>query len=137
MRQKMAGFHGLLDAWAGNLEQYAKQNAPWNDQTGHARQAIHSGVDLESDGFHLYLAHGKDYGPMLEEGTGIFGPSRQPIKPVNARVLVIPGIPNPKDPSKPLMVRQIKGMKAKPIIKPTLESHKNRLKQTIQDYWEG
>lgn len=137
MRRKMAGFHGLLNSWSGTLEQHAKQNAPWNDQTGHARQALHAGVDIESDGFHLYLAHGKDFGPLLERGTGIYGPHGKPIEPVNGRVLVIPGLSNPRDPSKPLMVRRIKGMKAKPILKPTIENHKDRLKRTIKDYWEG
>lgn len=136
MRRKMGGFHGLLNSWAGTLEQYAKENAPWNDQTGHARQAIHAGVDVENDGFRLYLAHGKDYGPLLERGTGIYGPHKKPIEPVNGKALIIPGFLNPRDPSKPLMVRRVKGMKAMPILKPTLKAHKQRLERTIQAFWE-
>jgi len=136
MRRKMAGFHMLLDSWSGTMENYAKEKAPWEDQSGHARQAIHSGVDIESDGFHLYLAHGKEYGPLLERGTGIYGPYKKPIEPVNAKALVIPGFVNPKDPSKPLIVRRTKGMKAKPILKPTIQAHKDRLKRTIREYWK-
>lgn len=135
IRRKMAGFHGLLNSWAGTLEQHAKENAPWIDQTGHARQTIHAGVELENNNFRLYLAHGKEYGPLLERGTGIYGPYGKPIERPNGKPMVIPGIPNPKDPTKPLIVRRIKGMKARPIIKPTLKTHKKRLEKTIQDYW--
>lgn len=137
LRRKMAGLHMLLDSWAGTLGQYAKEKAPWEDQSGHARQALHAGVDIENDGLHLYLAHGKDYGPLLERGTGIYGPYGKPIERPDGKPMVIPGISNPKDPSKPLIVRRIKGMKPRPILRPTIKAHLERIKRTVQDYWEG
>lgn len=135
MQRKMAGFYELLNAEASALERAAKEGAPWNDRTGHARQTIHAGVDIESDGFHLYLAHGKEYGTMLEMGTGIYGPFKRRIKPINAKALIIPGLSNPKDPSKPLMVRSIKGMVSRPIIGPTVKSHKKAIIKRSKEYW--
>ncbi len=49
------------------IEAYAKQNASWEDQTGNARQTLHSFVkELSKDTVELYLAHGVDYGIYLE-----------------------------------------------------------------------
>lgn len=49
------------------IEAYAKQNASWQDQTGNARQTLHSFVkELSKDTVELYLAHGVDYGIFLE-----------------------------------------------------------------------
>lgn len=58
----------IADYWAGVMEAYAKQNAPWTDQTANARQALHAFVeDVSSDGsVALYLSHGMDYGLWLE-----------------------------------------------------------------------
>lgn len=126
MRRKMAGFHMLLDSWSGTMENYAKQRAPWEDQSGHARQAIHSGVEVKSDVIHLYLAHGKEYGPYLEKDT-----PPHIIRPREKKALFWNGASHP--------VRQVyhPGTKAQPIIEPTLEAHKDRIKKTVLDYWEG
>lgn len=49
------------------VETYAKQNAPWTDQTGNARQSLHAYVDeLSTTVARLYLSHGRDYGVYLE-----------------------------------------------------------------------
>lgn len=53
--------------WQPVLERYAKDHAPWQDQTGNARQALHTWVEtLAKDTVALYLAHGMDYGIYLE-----------------------------------------------------------------------
>ena len=51
---------------AAQMESYAKENAPWTDQTGHARQGLF-GEALEEDGkLKLRIAHTMDYGAYLE-----------------------------------------------------------------------
>src|SRR5689334_21625761 len=53
--------------WAAVLEAYAKENAPWTDQTGAARQSLHAWVeDLAKDTVTLFLSHGVKYGLYLE-----------------------------------------------------------------------
>ncbi len=57
----------VANYWAPVLEAYAKENAPWTDRTGNARQALHSFVrELSSDTVALYLSHGMSYGVFLE-----------------------------------------------------------------------
>ena len=58
----------IADYWAGVLEAYAKAHAPWEDQTGNARQALHAFVEEVShdESVVLYLSHGVDYGLWLE-----------------------------------------------------------------------
>lgn len=48
------------------VETYAKQNAPWGDITGNARQSLHAEVELSDDIVRLYLSHGMEYGVFLE-----------------------------------------------------------------------
>jgi hypothetical protein len=60
--RKQAGLYALLQNWAGQMEGYAKTNAPWTDRTGHARQGLHGGVDDRGGQYVLYLSHGVEYG---------------------------------------------------------------------------
>jgi hypothetical protein len=64
--RKRAAAYALLQNWSGHLEGYAKENAPWTDRTSHARQGLHSGVELRGKSFVLYLSHGVEYGIWLE-----------------------------------------------------------------------
>ena len=58
--------HGLAMQTASKMEAYAKENAPWQDQTGHARQGLFGEV-LEEDGkLKVRIAHTEDYGEYLE-----------------------------------------------------------------------
>lgn len=53
--------------WQPIFESYAKQFAPWIDQTGNARQSLHAWVEeLSNDVVRLYLGHGVEYGVYLE-----------------------------------------------------------------------
>lgn len=53
--------------WSAVFEAYAKQNAPWTDRTGNARQSLYTWIeDLSNDTVRLYLSHGVDYGVFLE-----------------------------------------------------------------------
>ena len=131
LERKKARFYALLLDWAGNLESYAKLNAPWKDRTGHARQGIHGGVDVDDAKFVLYLSHGVEYGRYLEEGTGKYGPKGKPftIEPVNKKALYWEGAEHP--------VKKVThpGMKPRSIIGPTVDAHLTRIRQTIIDYW--
>ncbi len=132
IRRKLAGMHALLLSWAGKLEADAKQNAPWNDRTGHARQAIHAGVEVNNEEFVLYLAHGKEYGTYLETGTGVHGPNKAPfiIRPKEKKALYWAGAEHPaKRVTHP-------GMKARPVVEPTLKANLDRVKKTVLEYWE-
>lgn len=55
-----------LDVEAKKLEGYAKQNAPWTDRTGRARQSLNASVSTIPNGYRITLAHGVDYGLWLE-----------------------------------------------------------------------
>ncbi len=68
--RKTAGMYALLEDWAGTLEGYAKENAPWTDRTANARQGLNGGVDAYDNHFVLYLAHGVEYGIWLEIAHG-------------------------------------------------------------------
>ena len=79
LERKKAGLYALLLNWAGTMEGYAKSHAPWTDRTGHARQSLHGGVDIQDDQQVLYLSHGVEYGIWLEIAHGgnyaIVGPT--------------------------------------------------------------
>ncbi len=70
LERKKAGLNALLLNWAGTMESYAKRHAPWTDRTGHARQSLHGGVDIQGDQQVLYLSHGVEYGIHLELDHG-------------------------------------------------------------------
>jgi hypothetical protein len=122
--RKIAGMHALLENWAGQLEGYAKEHASWMDQTGHARQGLHAGVEAQDDEFILYLSHGIEYGSLLETGT-----EPHEIKPREKKFLYWRGAMHP--------VKQVHhpGTRAYAIIVPTLDAHLGRIKNTVLDYW--
>lgn len=132
LERKKAAMHALLLNWSGNLESHAKSHAGWVDRTGHARQSIHSGVDAAENELTLYLAHGMRYANFLETGTGIYGPKRRSfvILPKDKKALYWEGAAHP------VQIVMNPGMKAKPIIGPTLETHFPRIKQTVLELWE-
>ncbi|NSW90216.1 MAG: hypothetical protein HPY74_05975 [Firmicutes bacterium] len=123
IRRKKGELHMLLDHWAGELKGYAKLNAPWKDRTSQARQGLHSGVEDEGDRFILYLSHGKEYGTYLETGTGIYGPKKKPIKPVRN----LEGLSHP--------IKQVKGMKPRAILQPTIERHIAEIEKDVREVW--
>ena len=48
------------------LQNYARDNAPWTDRTGHARQRLTGTTSRIDKGYRITLAHGVDYGKWLE-----------------------------------------------------------------------
>ena len=57
----------LTDAWALNLESYAKRNKPWTNRTGEAQRRL-KGTSKKTDDYvwTITLSHGVDYGIWLE-----------------------------------------------------------------------
>lgn len=49
-----------------DFESYAKENRPWTDRTGQARQRLNGYVEDMKNGKRVCLAHGVDYGIFLE-----------------------------------------------------------------------
>lgn len=54
------------DVWTKMLESYAKENARWQNRTGHARQRLSSDYIKSQTSIKLRLMHGVDYGKWLE-----------------------------------------------------------------------
>jgi hypothetical protein len=57
----------VAEARAGDMERWAKNNAPWTDRTGNARSSLHADV-ADSPGVvaEITLSHGVEYGIWLE-----------------------------------------------------------------------
>jgi gas vesicle protein len=48
------------------VEQYMKDNAPWEDQSGQAREGLTTELEADNDQMNLTLMHTVDYGIWLE-----------------------------------------------------------------------
>jgi hypothetical protein len=69
MQRRMDDYERLMmreNRWAVELENYAKRNRPWQDQTHAAKLGLHAWVDVMLDMIRIYLSHGVDYGMDLE-----------------------------------------------------------------------
>jgi hypothetical protein len=55
-----------LEKQAGDIEEYARTNAPWADRTGEARNGLAAAVESQGDNVFLALSHSVDYGQWLE-----------------------------------------------------------------------
>lgn len=55
---------------AEDMENWAKENAPWQDRTGDARERLHATVEETGPIGTIVLSHGVDYGWALEIGHG-------------------------------------------------------------------
>lgn len=51
---------------AKDFEAYAKEHRPWTDRTSQARQRLRGYVEKTEKGYRIIVAHGVDYGIMLE-----------------------------------------------------------------------
>ena len=64
--RSMAAIRMFAETGATKLESAAKENARWQDRTGHARQRLKGDALPVAKGYKLRLAHGVDYGKWLE-----------------------------------------------------------------------
>lgn len=125
INRKLAGTEMILNNYAGHLKRQAKLNAKWTDRSSHARQTLHSGVEVKGERhFVLFLAHGVKYGKHLEEGT-----PPHVIEPKNGKALYWNGARHP--------VRKVNhpGTKGDPLLERTIEQNKEKLLQDIGTWW--
>ena len=61
-----AAFRILTENGAQKMEMYAKENRPWKDRTGSARQRLKGSWKKIRDGYRIAIAHGVTYGVWLE-----------------------------------------------------------------------
>lgn len=62
-----ASMLALMEVRGTEAQNWMRQNAPWTDRTGNARQGLHVDVDHPSKGIiRMVLAHGVGYGIWLE-----------------------------------------------------------------------
>lgn len=55
---------------AADILAYARENAPWEDVTGDAREGLDVEVRKDGDGIHFILFHTMEYGVYLENDNG-------------------------------------------------------------------
>lgn len=64
--RKKAALHALGERYAAQLEAHAKEAAPWQDRTSHARQSLFGNVFERNQNIITRLGHGASYGVYLE-----------------------------------------------------------------------
>lgn len=60
------GIRAILQRRAPEIANWMKENAPWTDRTGNARQGLHTELEALAYEMTLILAHGVQYGLPLE-----------------------------------------------------------------------
>lgn len=61
------GVKTLAERYSVEIEGWMKENAPWIDRTGNARQTLYSEVtDIANEAVIIILSHGVEYGVFLE-----------------------------------------------------------------------
>lgn len=56
----------VMYRYSREMEQYAKDNAPWNDRSGDARGGLTATFEEDAVSPKIYLSHSVDYGVWLE-----------------------------------------------------------------------
>ena len=65
-----AGLAAYTKGFAQRVENYAKEHAPWQDQTGDARDGLNAQGYQRLVTYTIVLSHGVDYGLWLEVRWG-------------------------------------------------------------------
>lgn len=60
------GLREVVDELAQEIEEYAKENAPWSDRTGDAREGLTASARHRQTHYYIDLYHTVDYGIWLE-----------------------------------------------------------------------
>lgn len=70
MNQFKSKFEAAMQIFCSNgaqrMESYAKQNRPWTDRTGSARQRLEGSWEKDGNDYIIRIAHGVSYGVWLE-----------------------------------------------------------------------
>lgn len=81
------GVLAIAQFWSPQIQNWMRENAPWTDRTGNARQTLHTEViDVTGEMVGLMMAHGVTYGYNLElRNSGryaIIGPALDKFAPL-------------------------------------------------------
>lgn len=99
-------------------------------KTGTLRRSLTQEVKSLSGGVQGIVGTNIEYGPYVELGTGIYGPQKTPIVPVNAKALAWQGSGGM------IFRRSVKGRPATPYLKPAFENKRlyveERFKAALQ-----
>ena len=84
LKSKFEGaVESLCESGAEKMESYAKENRPWTDRTGRARQSLKGSWEGSGTSYKIQIAHGVSYGVYLEMGKqrsyAILGPTLQEV----------------------------------------------------------
>lgn len=124
------GFQKGLTRSVGLVTNSAIRNSP-KAVTGNLRRSIQAkpveGIGGRFLGEVVQDTKVAKYGPFVEYGTGIYGPKKEPIKPVNAKMLAWKG------PDGMIYRRSVKGMKPRPYMRPALNDNIENIKVIMQD----
>ncbi|MHB0740847.1 hypothetical protein [Peptostreptococcus anaerobius] len=124
LNRKKAAFGPIVNAAGIQLQNDSKANASWADQTGNARQMIHSTVTGGGLHYNINVSHGVDYGGILEEGS-----SPHVIRPKSKQALYWDGAEHP--------VKMVNhpGTSKYNGIRSTVESEAPEIGQKLAEYW--
>lgn len=61
-----AAIYAVCQRRAPEIQNWMRQNAPWTDRTGNARQGLNTQIEASQDEIALFFAHGVFYGIFLE-----------------------------------------------------------------------
>ncbi|QDY32670.1 hypothetical protein [Clostridium sporogenes] len=122
--RKKVGMNILCNAMARKLESQAKNDAKWTDRTSNARQGLKGGCEGGGNNYSIYLAHGVEYGEILEEGS-----KPHVIASKNGKSLYWKGAAHP--------VKKVNhpGTKGFKTIENTLEGSREVIKSAVLRYW--
>lgn len=112
----IAAFRSLVTC----VESTAKQNAKVD--TGVLRASIRSEVHQSDSEINGLVTAEAPYADYVEKGTGIYGPSNQPIRPKKGTYLVFKG-----QDGGTVFAQQVAGSRAAPFMAPALETCLGRL----------
>lgn len=101
---------GDLVRRADRVVNRAKQLSPVH--TGRLRSSITREVVVTASGPVARAGTNVEYARWVHEGTGIYGPRGQPIRPVRAKVLVF----TPKGANRPVFARQVRGARPRRFL---------------------
>lgn len=101
---------GFLTNATNKIQSEARSRAP------HKTGALQRSILPEINDLDALVAVNEKYGVWIEEGTGIYGPTGQPIRPKKAKMLVF-SIGGRK-----IVTKSVKGTKAKPFFKPGIKA---------------
>lgn len=121
--RKKAGMMLLCNLIAKDFENQAKSSAKWTDRTSHARQGINSSATGGNGNYNIYLAHGVEYGAILEKG------SKPHEITAKGKALYWKGATHP------VKVVHHPGTKGFKTFENVLEDNKDKTLQRVVEYW--